>query len=216
MPFMVILSNIAQLDRAQSIFEFWFLFPIAGVALLFINRITYIIFFMVQVYSAYFILNYIPYTWPFVAATPHLYTLCMLAFNIFIMIYLLLPSIRVAFFSRDARWWQNATRYTSSMPCRITFGNVQDVANWRIVNISRSGAFIEGPKDIRNFGTITLDFDFFEKDLQLSLQSKVVDKHIIDGVEGYGVQFQFDSIWDQIKVHTLTSYLRRETLIRHG
>ena len=84
--FDAVLSNVWAIEGLKNIFEFWFLFPLGGLALLNINRWTYLLFFSVQIYSIYSSLTYEPFTWPYVNATPHFFSLTMLIFNFFILL----------------------------------------------------------------------------------------------------------------------------------
>jgi uncharacterized membrane protein len=105
-----IISNIAQISTAREIFEFWFLFPLAGLALMGVKKWSYPVFVGAQIYSIYSHLTYEQYTWPYVSQVPFVSSLVLLFINTMVIIYFALPDVRKPFFDRSVRWWETRTR----------------------------------------------------------------------------------------------------------
>ncbi|HLE10958.1 MAG: hypothetical protein A2504_09085 [Bdellovibrionales bacterium RIFOXYD12_FULL_39_22] len=199
-PFEAIIRNLSAMEGFKNIFDFWILFPLGGLALLNINRLTYFIFFGVQIYSIYSSLTYEPYTWPYVNATPHFFSMTMLFFNVMIMLYFLLPSVRTPFFNKRSRWWETATRYTIHHPCTVNIIDVCELAGCEILNISKTGALIYGPKEIFDENYIDLLFSPLEGKFKFSLRAEVVGKHEVNNRDAYRLHFHFASIWENISL----------------
>ncbi len=199
-PFDAIFRNVFSMEGFKNIFDFWILFPLGGIALLNINRLTYAIFFFVQIYSIYSSLTYEPFTWPYVNATPHFFSMTMLVFNIMTMLYFLLPSVRTPFFNKRSRWWESATRYSINLPCIINIIDVCELPNCEILNISKTGALIYGPKEIFDENYVDLKLSSSDGKFNFCLRCEIVGKHDVNKRDAYRLHFHFASIWENISV----------------
>ena len=82
-----IISNISQIHSFKEVIEFWFLFPLGGLALLGVKRWSYPIFVGVQLYNIYGHMTYEKYTWPYVSEVPFASGIILLFINSLIIIY---------------------------------------------------------------------------------------------------------------------------------
>jgi len=204
--FLEVLHNIFSIRNPIKIFEFWLLFPIGGFALLSIRKWSLPVFFTVQFYSIYTHLLYQKFTWPYVSETPLYSSMFLLVFNIGIMIYFLLPEVRRPFFDRKVRWWEPKTRFKIKIPCTLFIQETLESKECDIFNISQTGAFISSGWGLRELEKITLRFKFMN--LHFSLAGKVVNTHSVDGTEGFGVKFNYQSIWQNFRMQRLLFALR--------
>ncbi len=201
-----ILTNISNIDQPRAFFEFWLLFPLGGIALLGVKRWSYPIFVGVQFYNIWSHLNYQSFTWPYVSEVPFFSSLALLVINIFVIIYFALPDVRRPFFDKRMRWWETSTRYHLRIPVSVVLGNGEEL-NCDIINISRSGAFINLPRPLEIHQMITLKIRFH--DFELSLKSKNMSNHTVAGEKGHGVQFEFENIWQNIETRKMVSEIRK-------
>ena len=92
-PVLTVIQKTFELG-AFDFFNFWFLFPISGFLVLSVKMYSYLFFIGIQFYSLYFHLNYEPYSWPYLSVAPSVTAYLLLAINLFIVIYLMLPRSR--------------------------------------------------------------------------------------------------------------------------
>ena len=203
--FVSIFDNIANMEGIKNIIEFWFLFPIAGFALIGVKKWSYPLFVSIQAYSIIMHLTYEKFTWPYSSDTPHWSSLGILFFNVAIMIYFALPDVRKPFFDKTMRWWQTKTRYGQRLPCTVYFNNPNDLEDCVIHNISQSGAFLDykqiHPSNFVKDSAIHLNITF--EDYQISIKAKIAAQHSFDDVNGIGVQFIFDNIFEDLYMRRL-------------
>ncbi len=205
----LILSNVFALDSFKVVFDFWLLFPLAGIALLSVKKWSYFVFILLQGYSIYSFLTYEKWTWPYVSTEPHPYAYAILAINIVIILVFLLPKIRRPFFDRSVRWWETKTRYRVAMPASLSISGIKDVENCKILNISASGAFIGFISKVKLRDLVHLTFDFHE--LNIAVDGEVVSKHSYDGTEGLGLRFLFNNSWERMRVKRLLGKIRNSS-----
>lgn len=203
--FSIILYNILALDHFTGIFEFWFLFPIGGIALLLVKRWSFPIFVFVQIYSIYTHLSYQKYNWPYVSEKPHITSVLLLLFNLLFIIYVFLPDIRKLFFNPRLRWWEPKPRYTIKIPCIVTLPSDNSKKPGEIINISETGAFVNAPLDYKFDDIIHINFTFYNLDYYL--KARVANVHTINGVDGLGIQFKFNHIGERLYLRRLTKAL---------
>ena len=204
-PLSVVLSNILSIDNTKSFFEFWLLFPLAGFALLSIRKWAYIFFLTVQCYAIYTHFTYQEFTWPYISKTPLLSSTLLLAINILIIIYFLIPAVRRPFFHRRLRLWETAPRFKINIPCKIEtkLGTTLDC---NLINLSKTGAFISSPTPFEMFENIIFNFTFYN--FKFSLRGKVVNRHISDNINGYGIKFSFIQFGNRINMLRLIKALK--------
>ncbi len=200
-----IISNIGQISNAREIFEFWFLFPMAGIALLGVKRWSYSIFFGAQIYSIYSHLTYEQYTWPYVSEVPFVSSLALLFINTMIIIYFALPEVRKPFFDRSVRWWETRTRYSMQLPLVFKFIGKEEIINSHVLNISQTGAFIKY-KGVAEVGD-KVKMELTYKEFNLKVHAQVKALHACGGERGLGVHFQFGNIWENLFVRRMVSQI---------
>jgi hypothetical protein len=206
--FSTIVSNIAQISTAREIFEFWFLFPIAGLALIGVKRWSYPVFVGAQLYSIYSHLTYEQYTWPYVSQVPFISSLVLLFINALVIIYFALPDVRKPFFDRSVRWWETRTRYNMQLPLTFNFTGKKDLIDSHILNISQTGAFINY-KGVAEIGS-TVQVNLSYKDYNLSIEGEVRAQHTFMGERGIGVHFHFNNIWENLFVRRMVKEIGQD------
>ena len=194
--FSTIISNISQIHTPREIFEFWFLFPLGGLALLGVKRWSYPVFVGVQVYSIYSHLTYEQYTWPYVSEVPFFSSLVLLFVNALIIIYFAFPDVRRPFFDKSVRWWETRTRYNMRIPVTFSLNNPAELIDSEILNISQSGVFINH-KGVLEVGTIVL-MNINYKDMSITIPGEVKSQHAFNGERGLGIKFSFTNIWENL------------------
>lgn len=197
----MVLDNVSQIETTREIFDFWFLFPIGGLALLSVKKWSYPIFVGVQVYNIYAHLTYEQYTWPYVNDSPFVTSLALLIVNALVIAYFALPAVRRPFFDKSVRWWETRQRYKMRIP--LSFHNIDENRPSRcdILNISQSGIFINTRKDLAIGSEIKMNFVY--KDFEISLFGVVKSQHYFNDEPGSGVEFKFRNIWESLYVRKL-------------
>ena len=142
----VILSNLLSRTGLRDIFDFWLVFPIAGIALIKLRKWSYFIFISMMIYTIFSLMTYEKYTWPYNSETPFSYHYFIVGISIVSLILFLFPSIREPFFNKRLRWWETKTRFKTNIPCKII--SSKGTFETKILNLSQSGAFL---KDAYNF-----------------------------------------------------------------
>ncbi|MBY0517159.1 MAG: PilZ domain-containing protein [Bacteriovoracaceae bacterium] len=201
----VIISNIGARDSFADFFEFWLLYPLAGMMLVRLRNWTYISFITLMSYTIYSILNYEEYTWPYNSSEPFIYNVVLAACSFGVIVFFFLPGTRKPFFDARVRWWEPMVRYNVEIPCELSTptGKVGST----ILNISKSGVFIED-KNALVVGDI-IRMDMVAHGEALSVMLVVKNKHIIKGQHGFGAQFYFESLNQYVKVRQIISHVKK-------
>lgn len=188
--FAVIFSNLSVRNTFVEVVDFWLVFPIAGLFLLKLRKWTYFGFLSVLSYIVYNTLTYERYTWPYNSATPFIYNYVVVGLCVGAFFFFLFPQIREPFFERRVRLWETKTRYSVDMSChfqadKLTFSS-------RIVNISKTGAFIQDSPYLKIGETYVMDFEFVGQRIEIPV--KVIHKYTSQRKNGYGVEFKFKNL----------------------
>jgi len=186
-PIDIISVEITQ-GSARHIFEYFFLFPIAGIAIFAVKKWSLSVFLVVELWV--FISN-VPYIQELYADQQYLLAAFFIVFailNVTVVSYLLIPAVNVAYMDPKVRWWEAKPRYTINAKCSI------DDNAATIRDISESGVFIYGQNELEVGSEIQLKFAverFAEKFVHndLNILAKVVHHFTIDEHPGYGVKF---------------------------
>jgi len=101
-----------------------------------------------------------------------------------------LPNIRALFFDETKRWWQTSRRYFINTPCQITVISSGSVFSSRIINVSKTGAFVETSIDLPKGTILTIAFNY--KLISYSLTGKIISTHAINDIRGSGIKFLLD------------------------
>lgn len=204
--FDVVMDNVLSISGIRNIFEFWFLFPVGGVALLSVKNWSYPVFVAVQIYSIFTHLTYEEYSWPYVQETPMASSLGLVAFNVAMIMYLLIPKTRQPFLDSRIRWWESKQRFAVKIKC-FAEGIYTDLKERsEILNISLTGAFVKGMKNVNINDEVILKFDYF--DLAFSVNAIVKSYHQYEGEVGWGVEFRFTNWRERLKFNKLMRILK--------
>src|SRR5690348_14093639 len=88
--FSVIFENLLARTSPAEIFDFWLVFPLAGLSLLKIRKWSYFIFLSLLAYVVYTFVTYESYTWPYNSATPFFYNQVIVVMAVIIFISFLI------------------------------------------------------------------------------------------------------------------------------
>jgi len=206
--FSTILGNIMQIEAPREIFDFWLLFPLAGLALLSVKKWSYPIFVGVQAYSIYSHLTYEKYTWPYVSETPFISSLSLLVMNVLIICYFSLPDVRKPFFDQSVRWWETRKRYGLNIPISFSLTKDNAIYNSDILNISQSGVFLSDHQSV-NIGSV-IKMNLIYKGLSLHVKGKVKSHHSFENIPGVGVKFIFENIWENLYMRKILRQIAKD------
>jgi CheY-like chemotaxis protein len=203
--FLTVIDNISKINGIKSIFDFWLLFPLAGLALLSVRKWSYFAFLALQGYAVFSFLTYEKYSAPYFSEVPLISTQLIMLFNILIIIYFLFPQVRRPFFDRRIRGWENELRYPVEIPCELQSKTNKDVETCEILNISKSGAFIITPSKLEDGESLELNFSFYSFDFKLV--GTVMTESVYNRAQGYGIQFNFIQYGDKQNMRKLIKAL---------
>ncbi|MCP4914068.1 MAG: PilZ domain-containing protein [Oligoflexia bacterium] len=203
-----IVSNIWAISSPKEVFEFWFLFPLGGLALLGVKKWSYPIFVGVQIYNIYAHLTYEKFTWPYVSEIPLMSSMILLFVNTLIIIYFSLPEVRKPFFDRTMRWWETRTRYNKVIPITVKINNPNHIYDCHILNISTTGVFIDLREDVEVGTELELSINY--KDQAVTLHGKKVSDHAFNNIRGIGVQFEFMNIYEKWAMRKIVRMIAKE------
>ena len=155
-----IFNNVLAMGDPLKFFEFWFLFPLGGVALISVKNWSYPLFYLVQGYSVFSHLSYQSYHWPYLAKTPFWSSLTLLAINLVLMTYFLLPKVRQPFLDKRFRWWETNKRFYLGVLATVWCHNDTDktIKSVKLDNISLTGCLIIGELGAK-FDEINIKFE---------------------------------------------------------
>ena len=207
--FVVIFANLMTRDSFKDVFDFWLVYPIAGILLLKLRKWSYFTFMGLLVYIVYNILSYEKYTWPFNSDSPFLYHYAVVSLSTMVFMAFLLPAVREPFFDRRIRWWEPKVRYNVGINC--TLKNQMLIFPSEILNISMSGAFLKDSTYFKVGDKLEMEFSFMGN--QINLPVEVVHKHTIHGRHGYGVKFNFRSFRQNLLVAKLIRVIKQSSRV---
>jgi hypothetical protein len=205
--FVVIMSNLMARDSFRDVFDFWLVYPLAGMLLWRIRKVTYFAFMSLLIYIVYNILTYEKYTWPFNSDSPFIYHYIVVVMSIMVFITFLFPKVREPFFDRRVRWWESKTRYQVNIACHLK--NEHLVFPSEILNISGTGAFLKDSAYFNYGDKLNLEFDFLGT--QITLPVEVINRHTVKGQNGYGVKFNFKSFRQNVQVSKIIGVIKRSS-----
>ncbi len=203
--FMVIMSNLFARDSFRDVFDFWLVYPLAGILLLKLRKWTYFAFMSLLGYIVYSITTYEKYTWPYNSDSPFMYHYVVVIMAVMLFMTFLLPGVWEPFFDRRVRWWEPKVRYPAGINCALKNDNL--IFASEIINISLTGAFLKDSSYFKVGDKLDLEFSFLGK--EISLPVKVVHKHSLAGRNGYGVQFTFNSFKQNVLIARIIHVLKQ-------
>jgi hypothetical protein len=180
--FLDIISYEVRNNNFLHIFEFFFLFPLAGLALYKVKKWSFPVFIIIEIWV--FVANW-AYFGHLLATKQYVMLTCLIVFgvlNLLVVGYLLLPAVRIAYTDPRMRWWEAAPRYSIDIPCRVN-----DEFDATILNISRTGAFFALDSDLTLDKKTPLHFEHSGE--SFSCKGKVVHRFALSGRNGYGYEF---------------------------
>ena len=186
---MMILNNLTtyNIENIKGLFDFWFVFPIGGIALITVRKWSYPLFITVQIYSVLTHITYQKFAWPYFAETPFYSSFALLIMNTLLIIYVSLPEVRQLFFNKSMRWWETRIRHTLQLPITIWHNNPQKLEKASLMNISDTGAFLHYNKEVELGDIINLNISFLDQ--HVTVKGLVVRNQFQDGAKGFGVRF---------------------------
>lgn len=205
-PFAKVMNNVLAIDGFRNLFEFWLLFPIGGLALLFVKNWSYLVFVAVQIYSIMTHLTYEEFTWPYVSETPFLSSMILMVVNVIMIVYFAFPSVRRPFLDKRVRWWETKKRYAVKIPCQVTGNSIPGFENAEILNISKTGLFLKGLEGFNLNETINIKFSFYN--LHFTINGVIRSRHKYDSTEGCGVEFVYEDWKEKFSMARLIRILK--------
>jgi len=185
--FDVILMNLSSRSTPKEIFDFWLVFPFIGLLLTKVRGWTYIAFMSVLMYIVYSLSTYESFTWPYNSSHPFAYNYVVVILSIMAFTYFLTPHARRPFFDRRARLWEVQTRLDFNVPCKILASNGESF-NSKVMNISKSGAYIRDAWALNAGELVDLEFDFMGG--MVAVRGKIVHLNPSCGENGFGLAFK--------------------------
>ncbi len=203
--FSQIFSNLMARHSAREVFDFWLVFPLAGLMLIKVRKWSYFGFLALLGYLFFSIMTYERFTWPYNSSSPLLYHYLVVFFSIAIFTYFLVPQVREPFFNRRVRWWETKPRYKTLIPGKVSGSKL--TFETEILDISVTGAFLKD-SDLLVLGErYNLECEYMGMNLQIPFE--VISKHLIAKQVGYGIHFRPSSIFQKIRLHKLVQRLRK-------
>jgi hypothetical protein len=202
---MLILNNLMARNSFREVFDFWLVYPVAGVLLIKLRKWTYFGFMGILIYIVYEILTYEQYTWPYNSDSPLLYHYGVVVLSIVVFMIFLFPSIREPFFERRVRWWERKTRYEVGINCSLKNDTI--IFPSQIFDISMTGAFLKESSYFKIGDHLDMEFTFMDK--AISLPIVVVHRHSIGGKHGFGVKFAFKSFKQNVLLAKIINLIKK-------
>lgn len=205
--FMVIMTNVVARDSFRDVFDFWLVYPLAGLLLIRLRKWTYFAFMSLLAYIVFSIFTYEKYTWPYNSDSPFTYHYVVVAMATTVFLAFLLPAIREPFFDRRLRWWEPQVRYPVGINCSLK--NDSMIFSSEIINISASGAFLKDSSYFNVGDKLDLEFSFMGTEVTLPVV--VIHKHSTHGRHGYGVRFNFKSFKQNVAVSKMINSIKQSS-----
>ena len=205
--FMTIMTNLVARNSFKDVFDFWLVYPLAGLFLIKIRKWTYFAFMGILIYIVYSIFTYEKYTWPYNSDSPFMYHYVIVAIASIVFLMFLLPTIREPFFDRKLRWWEPQTRYQVGINCSLK--NDSLVFSSEILNISLTGALLKESTYFKVGDKLDLEFSFLGEDISLPVM--VVHKLSANGLQGYGVKFNFKSFKQSVVISKIINVIKQSS-----
>lgn len=194
--FVTIFENVLARNSFRDVFDFWIVFPLAGAILWKLRKWTYFAFLAAMSYLVFSLLTYERYTWPYNTDQPLFYHYFIIIITLLTIGYFLAPTVRAPFFNRNLRWWENKPRYRITIPAKVTGNKI--TFQTEIINISQTGAFLKDNNLLAPGDVISLSFE--SEGLLMEVPVKVISRHVIANIPGYGVQFFPTSIFQKFQM----------------
>ena len=203
--FDVIFSNIQARNSFFEVVDFWLIFPIAGILILKLRKWTYFAFMSIMSYIIYSIITYEQYTWPYNSESPFLYHYVVALLALVVFVSFLFPQLRRPFFDSRLRWWEPPIRYQVEIPCRLHSSFL--TYSTHIINISRTGAFLQDTAPLKLGDKMILEFNFLGHSLDVPVI--VIHQNSFKGVNGFGVKFLFKNYGQSLRMAKIIGIIKK-------
>lgn len=167
-----------------EIFEFFALYPIAGVAVFLMKKWSYPVFICVMSWNI--ASNIIIWFRDYQNSLSPWIIIGITMVNLFFVTYYLLPTVRKIYFDRTLRWWETKPRFLLQIAAHFD-SESQKGASCEVRDLSVGGAFIESDAQLNINDTVTMQLPIFGK--EIPVKGVVVHKGAGSARSGYGVQF---------------------------
>jgi hypothetical protein len=180
------LSLVFQNGSGLEIFQFFCLFPMAGLAIYSMKKWSYPVFLAVEGWTFYANYN-IWMSSPDVLTFPMLVSFFIL--NTVVVGYFLIPEVRAPYFNRNLRWWESKPRYRIDLRTSLEYQTLEKVSQpeGMIDNISEGGVFIKSAYPFQINDAVKVNFEYGNK--EYTFNGRVVHCGA-PGSNGYGIKFE--------------------------
>jgi len=186
--FEVVFRTIFSMEGIVTNFEYWFMFPVAGLALVSEKSWSFLVFMFVQAYCIFAHFYYVEFTWPYVSDSPHVSSSFLMLINTAVILYFLVPEHRRPFWNKSQKLWRNTSRYATSLPAYFSSGGEKLYTS--ITNISKTGAYFVSKENIPVGEKTSLQFIIDGKVHEVDAVVKRTHDTEEKNVYGYGVEFE--------------------------
>ena len=152
------LSKVLQISTSadwMTTIEFWFIHPLAGIALMFPFGLSFVIFVSFHLYSVFTLLNFKQFTWPYISEAPHPSAIILITANCMLISFLLIPKYRKIFLGKTITLFRQHNRFHSNLDCQIIcHGNR---LSGKIIDYSSGGVQIAADSKLSLGDFVTLE-----------------------------------------------------------
>jgi len=184
-PLEVVL-RVYQSNTAIQIFEFFLLFPIAGLALFAVKKWSYLVFFIAEIWVLTINFSYLNDLYQTNQMMMLGFFVSFTILNLVFVSYLLLPAVRNAYLHPRTRWWESKPRYSVNFDCKVDGKSIGTIRN-----ISSGGVFIETDSKLLIKSKLMIEFNLSieSETVKIRTRSFVLNKFEINNTQGYGAKF---------------------------
>ena len=177
-----IITNQIQSNDPVHIFGFFFLFPIAGLAIYAVKRWSLGVFLGAQCWAL--VANFSQLSFLVESSQYGKFgTIIFFAvLNAVVVTYFMIPAVRTAYMDPKLRWWEAFPRYYIEWSC--SYANNEEGV---VKNISKGGMFIKPKNGYEKEGIVPISFTYAGKKHELS--GRVIHNFTFEGEKGFGVEF---------------------------
>lgn len=137
--------EISTSAEGLTLLEFWFIHPLAGIALMFPFGLSILVFISFHIYSLFTLLSFKQFTWPYISENPHPSAVILVAANLLLISFLLMPRYRKLFLGKTIKLFRQNNRFNSNIECKV-FCNGEAI-NGQILDYSSGGVQIDTHKE---------------------------------------------------------------------
>lgn len=193
-PFATVLDIAASIENPFKTFEFWLLFPLAGVALVRAAWWSLFVFLGTHVYSLYAHFSYEKFSWPYVQESPHGSSYLLLFLNTALFLYFLVPENRKPFVRKTKELFRGCERFRLLKPVQIWAWD--GVSDGVLEDISETGALIRSSRRFELDETLELyvEIEGYARRVRAKVVRSLPEN---EGLKGFGVRFNFKKRGDK-------------------